>query len=221
MRDRRDQTTTPVSRADGAGGALGDADTLGSSISPSGDCVAFAGAFTNIGDGFASSDFSSVHLRTLRNSCPGAEPTGTPGTGTGPGTTGHPGSTTPPPALSALTLSPRRFRLRGNKPTTTIRFTLSRAARVTLRFERLTAGHRKGKRCVAKGHGKPCTIARTVGALTITGHPGRNQLRFAGKLNRRALLVGGYRLTATPARGHSRTTTFTVLAASKTKRSHH
>ena len=220
VRDRHDQTTTPVSRANGAGGALADADTLGSSISPSGDCVAFAGAFTNIGDGFASSDFSSVHLRTLRSSCPGAEPTGTPGTGTGPGTTGHPGSATPP-ALSALTLSPRRFRLHGNKPTTTIRYTLSRAARVTLRFERLTKGHRKGKRCIAKGHGKPCTIARTVGALTITGHPGRNQLRFAGKLNRKALPVGGYRLTATPARGHSRATTFTVLAAPRTKRSHH
>ena len=223
VRDRHDQTTTPVSRADGAGGALGDADTLGSSISASGDCIAFAGPFTNIGDGFASSDFSSVHLRTLRNTCPGAEPTGGPGTGTGTGTGtgGHPVSTTPPPALSALTLSPKRFRLRGKKTVTTIRYTLSQAARVTLRFERLATGHRRGKRCVASGHGKPCTIATTIGTLTINGRPGRNQLRFAGRLNSKALPVGGYRLTATPARGRPRATTFTVLAVRKANGSHH
>ena len=221
VRDRRDQTTSAVSRADGAGGAFGDADTLGSSISPSGDCVAFSGPFANIGDGFASSDFSSVHLRTLRNTCPGAEPTATPGTGTGTGTTGHPVTTTPPPALTALTLSPRRFHLRGKKTGTTIRYTLSRAAPVTLRFERLAAGHHNGKRCVAKGHGKRCTIATTIGTLTITGRLGPNQLRFPGRLNRKALRVGGYRLTATPAHGRPRATTFTVLAAPKTKRSHH
>jgi TolB protein len=197
VRDRRAQTTKLVSQANGTNGALADANTTATSISGSGDCVAFAGRFTNLGDGFGSPDFSSVHLRTLRNTCPGAGGTVT---------------TPPPPTLSALSFSHRRFHATGRGSGTMIFFALSRSAVVTLHFERLVRGHRKGGRCVLKGHGKRCTIVIAAGTLRITGHSGRNRLRFAGRLKGRALRAGEYRLTATPAHGRPRATGFTVIA---------
>ena len=93
VRDRTEQTTTLVSRADGLGGAAADADVDAASISGSGDCVAFSGRFANLGDGFGSPDFRSVHLRTLSGECPGADavPPGSDGDGTGePGASGRP-----------------------------------------------------------------------------------------------------------------------------------
>jgi hypothetical protein len=46
-----------------------------------------------------------------------------------------------------------------------------------------------------------CTIITRIGTLTLTltltGHAGRNQIHFEGKV----LRPGRYRLTATPARG--------------------
>jgi hypothetical protein len=96
---------------------------------------------------------------------------------------------------------------------TTIRFTLSVAARVTLRVQRLASGHRHGQRCSATGHGKACTRLVSVGSLTVSGRGGRNSVHFSGRLRGHALRAGRYRLTATPARGKARTVTFTVLAA--------
>ena len=53
VRDRDTQTTTLVSRADGPDGAPADDGPSIPSISAAGDCVAFAAAATNLGDGFA------------------------------------------------------------------------------------------------------------------------------------------------------------------------
>ncbi len=60
VRDRGAAATTLVSRAHGAAGASADAAVVASSISASGDCVAFTGRFTNLNDGFASADFAGV-----------------------------------------------------------------------------------------------------------------------------------------------------------------
>ncbi len=219
VRDRGEQTTTLVSRADGVAGAPADAAVLASSISGSGDCIAFTGPFANLSDGFASSDFDSVHLRAARNTCPGAEPssaTATPQGPPGPAPAATPAI--PAPVLSLLALSPRRMHLGGRKGGTTILFTLSRATPVTLRFELVTRGHRRGKRCTVKGRGKPCLLAATAGTLTVTGNAGRNRVRFAGRLHGRLLRVGSYRLTATPLLGRPQTAAFAVNPTARPKR---
>jgi Tol biopolymer transport system component len=219
VRDRAARTTKLVGRADGAAGLLADADASAVSISGSGECVAFTGPFTNIGDGFASSDFPSVHLRVLSGTCPRAEPTGGPegpggSDGPGGGTTKPGDNTTKPeaPVLTGLKLSPNRVRS-GRK--TAIVFSLSRAARVTITFERLTKGHRSGRRCVARGRGKPCTIVTRAGTLTVDGRTGANKVKFSGKLKGKALRTGRYQLTATPLLGRAHTTKFAVVAAPK------
>ncbi len=226
VRDRRAQTTTLASRADGPGGAPADAGAFVSSISASGDCVAFAGAFTNLGDGFASADFDSVHLRTLRDTCPGdpsLPPAGGGGGAGGPSTTTTTTTTkhAAPPVLSALSLSPSRFHVGGTHGGTTVRFTLSAAARVTLRVQRLTTGHRHGSRCTTRGHGKACALIATVGSLTVSGRRSANRVRFSGRLKGHALKLGRYRVTATPAHGRARTATFTVVPAPRPKPRRH
>jgi PKD domain len=100
-----------------------------------------------------------------------------------------------PPVISGLRIRPRRIvlgnvlprlvRRAAKRPVATIRFTLSEAATVRMRFTRLP------------GHGR----ART---LRIKGRAGVNRVRFAGRVSRRVRLAPGrYRLTmvATDAAG--------------------
>ena len=216
VRDLPSQTTTLVSRADGADGAMADGRSDFMAINATGDCVAYGSPSTNLGDGFASADFASVHLRVLRGVCPIPAPLLPP---------------PPPPAililtkasaavLRALAIKPRRFHVGGRSGGTKIAFTLDKAARVTLAFDRLTTGHRVKRRCVARTklkHTKSCTIAKRVGKLIVNGRKGRTTVRFSGKLGRKALARGNYRLTATPAGGKARTLTFAVVAAPKPK----
>jgi Tol biopolymer transport system component len=223
VRDRAAQTTSLVSRADGPNGAPADGDVVEASISPSGDCVAFYGLFTNLADGFGSPDFDSVHLRVLDNTCPGPAPTGSGATGPGTGGGGGGGGTTTPaaPVLSRLSLSPSRFHVGGTHAGTTVRFTLSAAARVTLHVDRLAPGHRRGKRCVSTGHGRACTRYVSVGSLTVSGRKGANRVHFSGRLKGHALRLARYRLTATPVHGKPHTATFTVVAAPKHRAAKH
>lgn len=214
VRDRVQQSTTLASRADGPDGAPAVGDANVSSLSANGDCVAFEGRFENLNDGFASADFPSVHMRALRNTCPGEQPASPPGNSDGPTTTTTTTHATPV-ALSALSLSRSRFHVGGAHGGTTVRFTLSAAAHVTLRIARLTTGHRHGTRCATGGHGRACALVATVGSLTVSAKRGRNSVRFSGKLKGHALRAGRYRLTATPAGGQARTATFTVLATAK------
>jgi hypothetical protein len=124
-----------------------------------------------------------------------------------------------PPAavLSSLKISPNKFWTKGARSGTTIRYRLSRAARVTLRFDRLTSGHRKGSRCRTKGPGKRCTIVTRVGTLSLSGRTAANRQRFSGKLSGKALGLGSYRVTATTASGRSRSARFTVIRAPRAK----
>jgi Tol biopolymer transport system component len=213
VRDLPSQTTTLASRADGAAGAMADGRSDFMAFNATGDCVAFGSPSTNLGDGFGSADFASVHLRVLRGACPIVAPA------------------PPPPVipiagkaraavLRLLAVKPRRFHVGGRGGGTKIAFTLDEAARVTLAFDRLTSGHKVRRRCVAKTklkHTKRCTIAKRVGRLVVNGRKGRTTVEFGGKLGRRPLARGSYRLTATPAGGKARTLTFTVVAAPKPK----
>jgi len=214
LRDLPSQTTTLVSRADGTAGAMADGRSDYMSMNATGDCVAFTTSSTNLGDGFGSADFASVHLRVLRGVCPIPAPVP-------PSPPVIPISGKAPAAvLRALAIAPKRFHVGGRSGGTKIAFTLDKAARVTLAFDRLTTGHTVKRRCVAKTklkHTKRCTIAKRVGTLVVNGRKGRTTFAFSGKLGRRALARGSYRLTATPAGGKAHTLTFAVVAAPKPK----
>lgn len=80
---------------------------------------------------------------------------------------------------------------------------LTRVVRVTIAIERKADGRRvKGKRrCVKQTKAnvaKPrCTRFAAAGKLTKRGKAGANSLKFNGKLGRKTLAPGRYRLTLT------------------------
>jgi hypothetical protein len=134
--------------------------------------------------------------------------------------------------VTNLKVSPTRFR-RGKRaatiakakplPTsTTISFTLSRAATVTLTFQAASAGVLSGGKCAApsKAHrkGKRCTRYVTLShRVTRSAHAGTNQIVFYGVLDGGSRMAPGtYRLflLATGAGAHSSAAqhpTFTVV----------
>jgi hypothetical protein len=83
---------------------------------------------------------------------------------------------------------------------TSLRFRLSEAAIVTLGFRRRVAGRRVGGRCVkptrANRRRKRCARYVAAGSLTRTSILGANRVRFTGRIGRRPLKLGRYRLTA-------------------------
>jgi Tol biopolymer transport system component len=173
---------------------------------------------------------------------PGEEPgPGGPGPG-GPGAPGTPGDATPAaPRISGLRVSRPRFRVgrgatatvrsvatvpaaRRAKPRrtpagTTVRFALSSRADVRFAVAQRTSGRRVGKTCRAatKRLARRRACVRWVAKGTLTRRDqaaGRRTLAFSGRVGRRALRPGRYRvvLVATGPGGRSRpaTATFTV-----------
>ena len=117
-------------------------------------------------------------MRVLRGECPIAAATG----GGGGTPIGGGGAGSPPPSapsvLSRLAVRPARFRVSGPKRGTTISFRLTRASAVTLAFERMTAGHRKGKHSVAHARkGRRCSIIKRVGRLDDRARSRRRRQR--------------------------------------------
>jgi hypothetical protein len=91
------------------------------------------------------------------------------------------------PTLRRLSLAPRSFRpARGRSGGAVLGFSLSEAARVTLRVER--AARRRG------GRGERWTRLR--GTVERAGREGVNRSRFTGRLAGRPLAPGRYRLLA-------------------------
>jgi hypothetical protein len=96
---------------------------------------------------------------------------------TTPAGTGKPPSTgAPAPRITALKLSPSKFRARAG---TRIAFSVSRRARVTIRFERSVGGR----------------FVTVRGAVRVTRRAGRAHLRFSGALAGRRLRPGRYRVS--------------------------
>jgi hypothetical protein len=90
---------------------------------------------------------------------------------------------------------------------TTIGFTLSEPARATLRIDRRVVVRKRTRRLVRY---------RRAGMLTRSGRAGRRKVVFTGRLGRRALKRGSYRLTiaardAAGNPGTSRVLRFTVV----------
>jgi hypothetical protein len=128
--------------------------------------------------------------------------------GTGPAGTGSPVALT----VTDLRLTPTRFRRGTHAATlakharkripvgTTISFTLSEAATVTLSFQRAQPGQSSGGRCLApsrtRRHGRHCTRYTTVpGSVSIAAPAGADGLGFDGLLDGGAKLApSSYRL---------------------------
>jgi hypothetical protein len=151
-----------------------------------------------------------------------------------------PPDTTPPPdtaapVISGLRLSRRTFAV-GSAPTpvaakvrkgTTISYSLSEPARVAFKIERALAGRRSGGKCRKATRRlrkkRKCTRFKTAGTLRRSGAAGANRLAFSGRIGRRALRPGSYRLTitGTDAAGNpsaAKRAKFKVVRAPKRKR---
>jgi uncharacterized delta-60 repeat protein len=163
---------------------------------------------------------------------PGGDPPG----GTPPG--GNPPGGNPPPDVSApkvsASLTNKRFRA-GPKQTalsaakkkpkpapvgTTIRTTLSEPATETFTIEKSERGVTSKGKCVApsrKLKGKACTRFVRKGVLTRKGRQGSNSLAFSGRIGKKALATGAYRVLvvavdAAKNRSKTVTSTFTVVS---------
>lgn len=123
------------------------------------------------------------------------------------------------PVLSEARLTRKRFRVGPQRTPlvartgrgTSLRFTSSEAAKLTLRFERPGTGRRttaKGRRVCTPVKRRPkaraCTAYRLEGTLTRSIRSGAGAVAFSGRINRRALPRGTHRITlvATDAAGN-------------------
>jgi len=100
-------------------------------------------------------------------------------------------------SLSALSLSPRRFRTGGRG--TLVSYVLSGSALVSFGAERGLSSRSVGGRCRAptrsNRRAKPCVRYRTLAeTFTDEGEAGRNTFRFIGHLGGSKLKPGRYRL---------------------------
>ncbi|HEV7775036.1 MAG TPA: hypothetical protein VGO48_17285 [Conexibacter sp.] len=117
---------------------------------------------------------------------------GTGGTGGGGGGGGTTVDRAPPRLSNAL------FPLLRVGRSGTLKLTLSEAATVTIRFERRLPGRRKAGRCVAPQrapHGRSCKRIKTFGVQTRSAVRGANRLSIGGKIGRRTIPVGSFRIT--------------------------
>lgn len=132
------------------------------------------------------------------------------------------------PRVAGLSIAPKRFgvvprggKLRSGTRTlvalgATIRFRLSEGAAVRITVQKNVTGHRvrrKGRtRCVAAtgaaAHARAarCVLHRRVGLLHRTGVAGPDHTTFLGRIGRRALAPGSYRLVVVAVSGGASST---------------
>jgi|GEM_PF-4547585 len=191
-------------------GALGEgAEVYGLDASPA--RVVVGGAF------FGGGPVRNAYLMAYRNS---VTPDGNAGGDRGPTT--DPGADTAAPRLGGLRLSPRSFRI-GRPPRrgTKVSFELDEPAQVRFQVLVRRSGRRTAKGCEAQrgkraSRSRPCPAAVARGAFQRSARAGRSRITFTGRVGKRALARGRYRLTATAtdAAGNTsrpRTASFRVL----------
>jgi DNA-binding beta-propeller fold protein YncE len=103
-------------------------------------------------------------------------------------------------ARSGASISQRKRKRKKAPVGTRVRFSLSEAAPVRFTVERKTTGRRVRGRCVAPKRSnrkrKRCTRYKAVrGSFTVQGRAGANSFVFRGRIGRRSLKSGSYRLT--------------------------
>jgi Tol biopolymer transport system component len=206
-RDLPSGSTELVSRAPGLNGSPASGDTVTGGLTANGACVAFdadGNAFE--GSALGRNDSFQVYMRVFKADC-GRPPA--------PTTSGD----TTPPALRSVSLSRTRFRV-GRAATkisaaaakkrrlpgrgTTLRFTSSEAATLSIRIERVLPGRKAGKgrkrtcKPVRKRvkHGR-CTVFKKRATLTRHAGAGKGRVALSGRIGRRKMAPGRYRLTLT------------------------
>jgi virginiamycin B lyase len=108
------------------------------------------------------------------------------------------------PQVSEVAVKPSRFRV-GTRVTavaaktgTTITFLLTKDATATLSFDQAVQGRRRGSGCVRINrrniNGRKCTRFIPRGTLTRAALQGLNAVPFTGRIGRRALKPGRYRV---------------------------
>jgi Tol biopolymer transport system component len=206
--------TRLASRRAGPTGDVAQYASLSGSISEAGGCVSFSTTDALIGP---PSEYAQAYLRTFLADCGAKEPDDTPG--------GASGSLDVPdtvaPTLTAVRLTRARFRVaraatalssrirRG----TVLRFIASEPGTLSVLIERAGPGRRPpgGRPACLRVRKLPkhraCTAYRRAGALTRRIAAGAGRVRLTGRLGRRPLAKGRYRLTVTArdaAGNHSR-----------------
>jgi hypothetical protein len=148
-------------------------------------------------------------------------------TGSGIATSPPPGPAkdTTRPSISRLRLSAGRFAVGTKRGGTRISYSLSEAATVRIAIERATGGRKKGKSCAkptkALKRAKKCTRYVRAGTLTAKSKKGTTKLAFDGRVSKKLLGRGGYRIvvTAVDAAGNrtksAATKRFTIIKAKK------
>jgi hypothetical protein len=141
-----------------------------------------------------------------------------------PTVTTPPTTPVPPPSVSSLKASPRRFRpvvKGGSGGGTLVSMRLSVPARVRVLVQRAESGRRVGARCLEatkrRRTARRCTRYVTVSTTTLSAKAGVKRWRFSGVVRRRPLRAGTYRVAVSPTdadgrRGTTRTASLTVLA---------
>ena len=84
---------------------------------------------------------------------------------------------------------------------TTVSYVDSQPATTTFAVLRPVTGHRRGSKCAAgrpRRHQKRCTRWVPVGSAAHRDASGRVKVHFSGRIRRRTLRPGAYRLTLTP-----------------------
>jgi hypothetical protein len=213
-----------------AAGTVGEA--LHFSVSPF-DVWSPASTEWSFGDGAKAAGAGAIHTYTAPGSYTvGVTATDAVGNSAAAGATVSIGAPPAAPAasaprLSALALSPRRFRAAPRGPSTarrgrgpigaTVSYRLSKPAAVRFTVQRALVGRRAGRRCVkprpANRRAKRCIRHRALrGFFAQSGKAGRNAFRFRGRLGPRKLAPGRYRLRAVAgSRSAPRHAAFTIL----------
>ena len=174
VRDLRDGRTELVSRATGADGAPATGGTSPTGVSAGAGCVSFVSERSLVGP---DSDFPQVYLRALRADCAAPDPDA--------------GADTIAPVISGARLTRKRFRVgRAStpvaakvRPGTVLRFRSTEAGKATVKFSREVRGRRGRIRL------------RPAGRLTRTIRAGQVRIALSGRVGRRAMRTGRYRLT--------------------------
>jgi len=112
------------------------------------------------------------------------------------------------PSIGSLSLSPTSFRaaniggsILASRVGTRVSDRLSEPATTTFTVQRVRAGRRSGRRCVAPSRAnrgkRRCTRLTTIsGSFTRAGIAGSNSFSFTGRIGGKALGRGSYRLMA-------------------------
>ncbi len=173
VRDLGAGRTELVSRESGTDGAPAAGGAFPSGASTGAGCVSFASEDALVGE---DSDYSQVYLRVRRADCGSGLPDA---------------RDTTAPVVSGARLSRRRFRVGRARtplaarlrPGTVLRFRSSEAGTASLTFSRTVRGR----------HGR--VKLRRAGRLTRTIAAGPARVALSGRLGRRAMRAGRYRLT--------------------------